>query len=138
MRWINCFLVLFSASVTGRGCSTKDKVFYRECETHSYGDQIEKMCFCSFLLCNGGASSTVQPSSALFLLCLAAVLTLGLGGISRELNMQNHKPSSISPHKRGTTFSHFQFSCFIISADINLLSASIYFISADIYYFHIS
>ena len=36
----------------GRGCSTKDKVFYKECETHNYGDSLEKMCFCSFHLCN--------------------------------------------------------------------------------------
>ena len=36
----------------GRGCSTKDKVFYKECETHNYGDSLEKMCFCSFQLCN--------------------------------------------------------------------------------------
>jgi len=101
-----------SASVTGRGCSTKDKVFYRECETHSYGDQIEKMCFCSFLLCNGGASSTVQPSSALFLVALAAVLSLSLGGISRELNIQNHKPSSSPSHSRGVVDrGHLQLDC---------------------------
>lgn len=43
--------------VTGRGCSTKDKVFFKECETHSYGDTVEKMCFCSFFLCNGAAIS---------------------------------------------------------------------------------
>ena len=42
----------------GRGCSTKDKVFYRECETHSYGDTTEKMCFCSFKLCNSAASAS--------------------------------------------------------------------------------
>ena len=40
------------AHIVGRGCSTKDKVFYRECETHSYGANLEKMCFCSFELCN--------------------------------------------------------------------------------------
>lgn len=40
------------AAVVGRGCSTKDKVFYKECETHNYGDSLEKMCFCSFQLCN--------------------------------------------------------------------------------------
>ena len=66
---IDCFS--FAAQVTGRGCSTKDKVFYRECETHSYGDQIEKMCFCSFFLCNGGASSTVKPSLIILLTSLA-------------------------------------------------------------------
>ena len=24
--------------MTGRGCSTKDKVYYKECETNSYGE----------------------------------------------------------------------------------------------------
>ena len=43
---------IWEAAVVGRGCSTKDKVFYKECETHNYGDSLEKMCFCSFHLCN--------------------------------------------------------------------------------------
>jgi hypothetical protein len=34
------FPFLSEGQVTGRGCSTKDKVFYKECETHSYGDQV--------------------------------------------------------------------------------------------------
>ena len=48
--------------MTGRGCSTKDKVFYKECETHSYGEQVEKMCFCSYYLCNGGVTLRNPPS----------------------------------------------------------------------------
>ena len=47
-----CLVVFAEAAVVGRGCSTKDKVFYKECETHNYGDSLEKMCFCSFHLCN--------------------------------------------------------------------------------------
>ena len=45
-------ICITEAAVVGRGCSTKDKVFYKECETHNYGDSLEKMCFCSFQLCN--------------------------------------------------------------------------------------
>ena len=84
MKALHRSLILFSASVTGRGCSTKDKVFYRECETHSYGDQIEKMCFCSFLLCNGGASSSVQPSSVLLVAAAAALVAAAAGGATSE------------------------------------------------------
>ena len=46
------FICISEAAIVGRGCSTKDKVFYRECETHSYGENLEKMCFCSFDNCN--------------------------------------------------------------------------------------
>merc|ERR1712141_559933 len=56
--------------VTGRGCSTKDKVFYKECETHSYGEQVEKMCFCSYFLCNKVAE-LVNPN---FLLIIGATM----------------------------------------------------------------
>ena len=58
--------------VTGRGCSTKDKVFYKECETHSYGEQVEKMCFCSYFLCN--LSSVLAPPSCLLLMIIGATL----------------------------------------------------------------
>ncbi|XP_059087530.1 uncharacterized protein LOC131883938 [Tigriopus californicus] len=66
------------ATVIGRGCSTKDKVFYRECETHSYGDSVEKMCFCSFMLCNSApaASPQVRCSSLVTLLALTAFWTI--------------------------------------------------------------
>ena len=63
--------------VTGRGCSTKDKVFYKECETHQYGDQLEIMCFCSYFLCNGGSIPTKNPPNVLtflWLIILVAVL----------------------------------------------------------------
>ena len=39
--------------ITGRGCSTKDKVYYKECETNTYGEGTEKFCYCNFYLCNG-------------------------------------------------------------------------------------
>lgn len=57
LNWYLCdliqfFFIISEATVVGRGCSTKDKVFYKECETHNYGDSLEKMCFCSFQLCN--------------------------------------------------------------------------------------
>ena len=51
----------------GRGCSTKDKVYFKECETHSYGDTVEKMCFCSFFLCNGGGARDAVKSDILLL-----------------------------------------------------------------------
>jgi len=40
---LTLFFPIAEATVIGRGCSTKDKVFYRECETHSYGDTVEKL-----------------------------------------------------------------------------------------------
>jgi len=63
---------IYEGQVTGRGCSTKDKVFYKECETHSYGEQVEKMCFCSYFLCN--LSSVLAPPSCLFLMIIGATL----------------------------------------------------------------
>ena len=61
--------------MTGRGCSTKDKVFYKECETHSYGDNTERMCFCSFFLCNGApANSASAPNAALLAAMVAAAI----------------------------------------------------------------
>ena len=73
-KWPNSFLIS-EAAVVGRGCSTKDKVFYKECETHSYGDSLEKMCFCSFQLCNRSAIQLNCPSLwTLTLLTLSTVL----------------------------------------------------------------
>ena len=67
----NCFHFSFpEGQVTGRGCSTKDKVFYKECETHSYGEQVEKMCFCSYFLCNK-AGEPINPN---FLLIIGATM----------------------------------------------------------------
>ena len=54
--------------MTGRGCSTKDKVFYKECETHSYGEQVEKMCFCSYFLCNLSTKLAAPPSFILLII----------------------------------------------------------------------
>lgn len=69
-------LSVAEAAIVGRGCSTKDKVYYRDCETHSYGENLEKMCFCSFDLCNGGATSlhSLFKSQVLLTICLMATL----------------------------------------------------------------
>ena len=39
-------------------------MFYRECQTHSYGDSVEKMCFCSFMLCNAAPEAKAAHSTA--------------------------------------------------------------------------
>ena len=73
-KWWPCSFLISEAAVVGRGCSTKDKVFYKECETHSYGDNLEKMCFCSFQLCNRSAIQLNCPSIwTLTLLTLSTV-----------------------------------------------------------------
>ena len=73
--------------VTGRGCSTKDKVFYKECETHSYGDVTERMCFCSFFLCNAAhANSASAPHVAILAtvaIAVAAVANAEWGDLFR-------------------------------------------------------
>lgn len=65
--------------VTGRGCSTKDKVYYKECETHSYGEGTEKFCYCNFYLCNGGAAATSPSNIAVVIstIVLAASSSFG-------------------------------------------------------------
>ncbi|XP_023328395.1 uncharacterized protein LOC111701369 [Eurytemora carolleeae] len=60
--------------VTGRGCSTKDKVYYKECETNSYGAGTEKFCYCNFYLCNGALRSSVLSSTNLALPFLCILL----------------------------------------------------------------
>ena len=83
-------LFLAEGQVTGRGCSTKDKVFYKECETHSYGEQVEKMCFCSYFLCNGGVTLRNPPTflqliiGATILCVLSSHCQLQLGYYPRD------------------------------------------------------
>ena len=57
--------------ITGRGCSTKDKVYYKECETNSYGEGTEKFCYCNFYLCNSGPSLRGAPSHFLLTVIVA-------------------------------------------------------------------
>ena len=66
-------LSVSEGQVTGRGCSTKDKVFYKECETHSYGDVVEKMCFCSFFLCNAAPANSAAAPNAVLMAALSVV-----------------------------------------------------------------
>ena len=51
---VNALSAISEGGITGRGCSTKDKVYYKECETNSYGEGTEKFCYCNFYLCNTG------------------------------------------------------------------------------------
>jgi len=59
--------------ITGRGCSTKDKVYYKECETNSYGEGTEKFCYCNFYLCNRAPANAL---SFFYALCLPALWLL--------------------------------------------------------------
>ena len=60
--------------ITGRGCSTKDKVYYKECETNSYGEGTEKFCYCNFYLCNSGRS--LWSSGHLFTILITVILVV--------------------------------------------------------------
>ena len=53
---ITVWLIFLGGIVTGRGCSTKDKIFHIECENHVMGAKSEKFCYCSYFLCNRGDS----------------------------------------------------------------------------------
>ena len=70
--------------VTGRGCSTKNKLFFTECENHVMvgeglgpgGTGGERICYCGTFLCNNGNTLTTGPFlllPALHLLYLLAV-----------------------------------------------------------------
>ena len=76
----------------GRGCSTKDKVFYKECETHSYGDSLEKMCFCSFQLCNAGVIQLNCPSPWTLILLTLTLSTVFASSFCCWTNFQIWDP----------------------------------------------
>jgi hypothetical protein len=38
--------------VSGRGCASKEKLYYVQCENHEMEGLVEKFCYCSFNLCN--------------------------------------------------------------------------------------
>jgi hypothetical protein len=74
VRSSNTVPVFYGAEgeVTGRGCSTKDKIFHIECENHVMGRQSEKFCYCSYFLCNAGGRATLSRPLLLFSLVLTA------------------------------------------------------------------
>eukprot|EP00093_Oithona_nana_P004187 04187.XXX_136023_107040_1 [CDS] Oithona nana genome sequencing. len=87
------------AAVVGRGCSTKDKVFYKECETHNYGDSLEKMCFCSFHLCNTSNQLNCPSFWTLTLLVfLLATLTQSCWDPWPSLSFRTLIISDATPH----------------------------------------
>ena len=63
------WFIIAEGGITGRGCSTKDKVYYKECETNRYGEGTEKFCYSNFYHCNGGAW------------CLLTVISMAMGYI---------------------------------------------------------
>ena len=46
------------------------QVYYKECETNSYGEGTEKFCYCNFYLCNRAPANTL---SFFYALCLPAL-----------------------------------------------------------------
>ena len=107
--------------MVGRGCSTKDKVFYKECETHNYGDSLEKMCFCSFHLCNT-SNQLNCPSFWTLTLLVFLLATLAQSGWdpwpslsfrtliisdatskSRPLLQKSYQPKTLASHSSDNT-----------------------------------
>ena len=87
------YLYFSEAAIVARGCSTKDKVFYRECETHSYGANLEKMCFCSFDNCNPATTMLLKYAAKVSnwynISCLVIIIISGL-------LLSNYQCSSLS------------------------------------------
>ncbi len=48
--------VVAVGEVLGRGCASKEKLYYVQCENHEMDGIVEKFCYCSFNLCNTAAS----------------------------------------------------------------------------------
>merc|ERR1719266_1890232 len=60
--------------VAGRGCSTKEKMYYVHCEAHEMEELEEKFCYCSFNYCNTAIKKT--PSCFLLLALVSSCLLL--------------------------------------------------------------
>lgn len=71
---IDCiYFFILDDKISGRGCSTK-KSTYKECETHSYGENTEKFCYCTAHFCN--PSSRPQPTLLSLVLPTLILITL--------------------------------------------------------------
>ena len=95
-------VIHFSAgpgTVTGRGCSTKDKVFYKECETHQ-SDQVEIMCFCSYFLCNGGSTITKTGPKNVFSLVWFIIVVAVLNKTLNSFNYTQYHVYKNSPNNK--------------------------------------
>ena len=86
-------------TVTGRGCSTKDKVFYKECETHQ-SDQVEIMCFCSYFLCNGGSTLTKTGPKNVFSLVWFIIVVAVLNKTLNSFNYTQYHVYKNSPNNK--------------------------------------
>ena len=74
----NILIIIAEGGITCRGCSTKDKVYYKECETNSYGEGTEKFYYCNFYLCNGDVGRAGGGGRAW---CLLTVISTAMGYI---------------------------------------------------------
>ena len=67
--------IISEGEVTGRGCSTKDKIFHIECENHVMGKHSEKFCYCSYYLCNSADRLTgLSPAGIMLILTSYRIL----------------------------------------------------------------
>jgi hypothetical protein len=85
------YFCVSEGEVTGRGCSTKDKIFHIECENHVMGRQSEKFCYCSYFLCNPG----VRPTLARPLLWGSLLLLLLL--VNAPVRRTQGRPGAARP-----------------------------------------
>jgi len=83
-----------------RGCSSRKKMFFVECENHISENRVEEFCFCSYDFCNGSSTknSPSHPSLLAFLSIVFHRLTCP------------HAPSYFSLLFTGLIF-HISYSC---------------------------
>ena len=66
--------------MTGRGCSTNNKLFFTECENHvMVGEGVattggERICYCGTFLCNSATSLYTSPVILTLFFLLAVYL----------------------------------------------------------------
>ena len=46
------YFAFLVGEVTARGCASREKLYYVHCENHEMDGIVEKVCYCSFNLCN--------------------------------------------------------------------------------------
>lgn len=74
-------------------------MFYKECETHSYGDNLEKMCFCSFQLCNRSVPQTSGRLNSPVLLWTLTLLSAFAGSYWTMLILWDPWPPFVLRHQ---------------------------------------
>jgi len=70
-----------------RGCSSRKKMFFVECENHISENRVEEFCFCSYDFCNGSSTKNSPPSHPSLLAFLSIIF---------HLRTLSHAPSYFS------------------------------------------